>query len=119
MMTSPDGVNWTRRFSGSSEVLQKVFWTGRSFMVVGFYGTILESGNFSPRIRDFSFQPDGFRLQFDTDAARTYQVQCSSDLINWTTLEDVVAEPDGSPTTFIDRTATAGERRFYRTLLVP
>jgi len=43
ILTSPDGITWTPRASGTSNGLQGVTWSGTQFVAVGFYGTILTS----------------------------------------------------------------------------
>lgn len=43
ILTSPDGVVWTTRTSGTSAVLNWVVWSGSQFVVVGDSGTILTS----------------------------------------------------------------------------
>jgi hypothetical protein len=43
ILTSPDGVMWTRRVSGTTRDLKRVAWGGNHFVAVGMYGTILNS----------------------------------------------------------------------------
>ncbi len=43
ILTSPDGVTWTSRNSGSSATLYGVAWSGAQFAAVGDYGYILTS----------------------------------------------------------------------------
>jgi hypothetical protein len=43
ILTSPDGVMWTRRVSGTTRDLKRVAWSGNHFVAVGMYGTILNS----------------------------------------------------------------------------
>jgi hypothetical protein len=43
ILTSPDGVNWTRRTSGTSNNLSRVAYGNGTFVAVGWHGTILTS----------------------------------------------------------------------------
>src|SRR6266853_5726282 len=43
ILTSPDGITWTPRASGTSNGLQGVTWSGTQFVAVGANGTILTS----------------------------------------------------------------------------
>lgn len=43
VLTSPDGVNWTNRTSGTSNLLGSVIWGNNTFVVVGDAGTVLTS----------------------------------------------------------------------------
>ena len=45
ILTSPDGIVWTNRVSGTSANLWSVTWTGSFFVVVGSFGTILTSSD--------------------------------------------------------------------------
>jgi len=43
ILTSPDGITWTRRNSSSSEPMVGITWSGTQFVTVGQHGTILTS----------------------------------------------------------------------------
>jgi hypothetical protein len=43
ILTSPDGVNWTRRTSGTRNGLESVTYGNGLFVAVGEWGTILTS----------------------------------------------------------------------------
>src|SRR5436190_1175696 len=43
ILTSPDGITWTRRNSSSSEPMVGITWSGTPFVTVGQHGTILTS----------------------------------------------------------------------------
>ena len=43
ILTSPDGITWTTRTSGTTYGLNGVTWSGTQFVAVGFSGTILTS----------------------------------------------------------------------------
>jgi hypothetical protein len=43
IVTSPDGVTWTRWISGTYRLLSDVAYGNGTFVVVGEYGTILTS----------------------------------------------------------------------------
>jgi hypothetical protein len=43
ILTSPDGVTWTERTSGTSRNLNSVTYGNGTFMAVGEYGTIVTS----------------------------------------------------------------------------
>ena len=42
-LTSPDGVNWTRRESGTGQPLFGVTYGNGTFVAVGYNGTIIQS----------------------------------------------------------------------------
>jgi hypothetical protein len=56
VLSSPDGVTWTVRSTGSTDILQDVAWTGSLLVAVGQYGTILTSPEnltpLAPPLRD-------------------------------------------------------------------
>ena len=45
IMTSPDGITWTTRTSGTTQTLQGVYWDGSRYLAVGNGATILSSAN--------------------------------------------------------------------------
>ena len=45
IVTSPDGITWTTRTSGTTQTLQGVYWDGSRFLAVGDGATILSSAN--------------------------------------------------------------------------
>jgi hypothetical protein len=49
------------------------------------------------------------------DAGTNYEVQGSTDLVNWTTLTNLTAATNGLPV-FVDLGATNSSQRFYRTV---
>src|SRR4051812_6792240 len=43
ILTSPDGITWTNRSSGTDQGLSSITWTGTQLVAVGGLGTILTS----------------------------------------------------------------------------
>jgi hypothetical protein len=43
VLTSPDGVSWTKQTSNSTEFLERVVWSGTQFMAMGVNGAIITS----------------------------------------------------------------------------
>ena len=43
ILTSPDGITWTARTSGTTNILYGVTWSGTQFVAVGGSGTIVTS----------------------------------------------------------------------------
>jgi hypothetical protein len=45
ILTSPDGVRWEAKTSGTSDLLAGITYGKGTFVAVGSYGTILQSGH--------------------------------------------------------------------------
>lgn len=58
----------------------------------------------------------GARLQFSADPAHTYDVQASTDLINWTTIGTAVQDGDTGQFEFDDLSVSEFAARFYRVI---
>lgn len=110
ILTSPDGVNWRPRNSGVTNNLQAVAFAGSSFMAVGDGGLILQSGPIFNLLGRKS--PGGFELQLTGEVGRSYRLQVSSDLRNWS---DYVGFTSTQPTTsLLDPSGGQSLTRFYR-----
>jgi hypothetical protein len=125
VLTSSDGTNCTSRISETSEFLSAVTWNGRRFVAVGDAGTILLSGLPPdpvievPFISRFGFQDGGFRIQFTTMPGRTYLVQRSGGLTNWTALAEVPTGANSTEASYVDTSSPSLGPRFYRVVLLP
>jgi RNA polymerase sigma factor (sigma-70 family) len=60
IMTSPDGIRWTKRTSSTRENLLGLFWDGRQYLAGGDKGTILSS----PDAIEWTRRDSGSRINF-------------------------------------------------------
>jgi len=89
ILTSPDGLNWTKRHSPTKENLMGLYWDGHQFLAGGDNGMILSSPdgvdwtvrNSGNRINIYSFSCSGANYI----AVGNDGVLVSTDGINWTT----------------------------------
>lgn len=89
IMTSPDGLKWTRRASVTKNSLMGLFWDGHQYLAGGDKGTILSSPdgikwtsrNSGCQINFYSFSCSGTRYV----AVGNDGIRISSDSVTWTT----------------------------------
>lgn len=116
--TSPDLVTWTRRASRTFENQHKVVLLDGKLVVIGNRGTILQSGRFVTELEPPEFVAGGgFRLPFRGVLNRTYQVQESTNLVNWIELLTFTNRVEHSEIT--DMNALPPPPRFYRLVEQP
>jgi hypothetical protein len=112
--TSPDGVNWTQRVPANGNDLVAATFGQGTFVVVGNAGQVLQSAVLAnPGLALPSMVAGGAaRLAVTGKPGRQYSIQASSDLLNWTTLTNVVLRTSSG--TFVDPSARNFSHRFYR-----
>ena len=82
---------------------------GSAFGAAAFFQTVPP-----PRFADFATQPDGaFQMQFTGASNLAYEVQASTNLINWTVLGNAASSTNGLYL-YLDSDATNYSFRFYR-----
>jgi hypothetical protein len=81
--------------------------------VIGNRGTILQSGRFVTELEPPAFVAGvGFRLAFKGVLNQTYQIQASTNLVNWTSLVTFTNMVESNE--FTDTNALSRPHRFYR-----
>ena len=103
ILTSPDGITWTRRVSRPSYPLRDVAWNGSEFVTVGEIGAILYSGpdNDADGLAD-ALDPDDdndgmtdtFELANSFDPFNPADADLDADLDGFTNLEEFQAGTD-------------------------
>ena len=117
LMTSPTGTNWTLRAAGlSNKDLNAVAYGNGTFVVVGDTGTILQSGSFGSAPENIALSQAAkanhqFNFKFTGTIGQNYQVQATTNLVNWTTLTNITCtvSPMNCPLG-----GQTNPRRFYR-----
>ena len=111
--SSTNLVTWTRRASRTFENQHQVAFLDGQLVVIGNRGTILQSGNLVTALEAPVFVPGtGFRLPFRGVLNHAYQMQTSTNLVDWTNLLTVTNLTEHSQ--FTDTNALQMPRRFYR-----
>lgn len=111
--TSPQGYAWSRRASRTFENLHAVRLFKGRLLAIGNRGTVLQSGRVLTEIGPPEFLAGtGFRVPFQGVIGRTYQVQASTNLVNWTQLATFTNT--AAQAAFTDTNALHLPRRFYR-----
>jgi hypothetical protein len=115
-VTSPDGVTWISRNSGTGNVLQGIAFADGTFVAVGEAGTILQSGLLvpqPPRLGPVVLLPNGVvQLTLTGLGGQVYAIEASPDLERWLTITNVALSDSSGQ--FVDPAATNFPRRFYR-----
>ncbi len=116
ILSSTNGTDWISHDAGTMNYLSGAAYGNNTFVVVGVGGTILQSAELAPVGARLSavpgWSPGGFGLTLSAPAAGQWEIEGSTDLLNWTALGSLVGT--SVPSVFIDRQATNLSRRFYR-----
>lgn len=118
ILTSPNGLQWQARNSGTAMALNAAAYGQGSFVAVGGWGTIVQSGQVAfpglqlgPLValpgRTYGFSISG-------SVGQTWQVEGSVDLVNWLPISSFVST--NAVMRFVDSDATNFEQRFYRVI---
>ncbi|HKI70559.1 MAG TPA: hypothetical protein VKA67_13295, partial [Verrucomicrobiae bacterium] len=87
LLTSDDGIHWTRRHSGTQYALGGVCYGDGHFIAVGDAGTILESQPIIHLVMPPGVPGGGngvpLKLELSGPNGQSYSVQASTDLTNW------------------------------------
>jgi hypothetical protein len=118
IFSSTNGVNWTLRPSGTPNAFYGVAFGNNTFVAVGRYGTIVQSaplpsgsGTDAVTLSQPVRTGNSFTFQFNGSIGQTYQVQASTNLINWTTLTNILCTNSPASCGLGGQT---GPKRFYR-----
>jgi len=118
ILTSPDGITWTKVNAPANVELSGVAYGANQFVAVGLNGTILQSGTTpiqSPTMGPVSLLPGGAaKVTVTGVAGQTYAIQSSSNLKDWSDLTTVTLT--NSAGNFTDPSAPNYQQRFYRGL---
>jgi hypothetical protein len=118
IQTSTNGTNWVSRNSGTLNYLFGTAFGQGTFIVVGTVGTILQSGVLPSPVavlNPSSGLVNGvFAFSLSAPLGGQWQVQASTDLLNWTSLGTLTIT--NTPLPFVDTGATNFQQRFYRTV---
>lgn len=82
-----------------------------------FAGTIPKLLNLPPT--QGNIQQDGFRFFLQGEPNRSYAIEYSSDLLNWTPLGTLTMPANGAALEILDSDTASATRRFYRATLLP
>jgi hypothetical protein len=111
--TSLDTTNWTQRASRTFENLHQVAWLDGRLLTIGNRGNILQSGRLDSILELPRFVPNvGFRFSFEGVLHRRYQIQGSTNLVNWISLLTFTNQAERGE--FTDTNALRFPQRFYR-----
>ena len=111
--TSPDLITWTRRASRTFENQHQVALLDSRLVVIGNRGTVLQSGRFVTELEaPVLVTGTGVRLPFKGVLNQAYEVQSSTNLVNWTTLSTIWSAAEDNE--FTDTNAWQHLRQFYR-----
>ena len=114
--TSLDGIVWTSRITASPGLFGVAYGSG-TFVAVGSYGAVLQSGQVGPRLVANEVSPAGvFQFKLLGEAGENCQMETSTDLKNWVPLTAVVLT--NATTKFVDPVAGNGSGRFYRARVI-
>ena len=105
--------SWVRRASRAFENLHQIVWLDGRLVTIGNRGTILQSGRLDSVLEPPRFLPGtGFRFPFQAALNGAYQIQASSNLLNWINLLTFTNQSEHSE--FTDTNALQFPKRFYR-----
>jgi hypothetical protein len=121
LWTSPDGANWTRRKSNIIDTLEAVAFGNGRFVAVGESGAIIRSGILGqpeqgPIVQKPRRNGDGMQFFFNSQPDRSYEVQSSTNLVDWTKVRTISAF---GPTTSFSELTHGGRKKFYRVQKLP
>jgi hypothetical protein len=103
---------WMRRASRTFENLHKVVYLDGKLVAIGNRGTILQSGRFVTELEAPSFKAGNFQLPFKGVVNQAYQVEATTNFVNWTSIARFTNMTEHS--VYTDTGASPFKRRFYR-----
>jgi hypothetical protein len=117
--SSTNGMDWVYHYSGTERNLSDVAYGNGSYVVVGDSGVILQNSAAAPPsawslwLAPVAALPDGTcALTLEGAAGHTWELDASSDLVNWSSLTNLLST--NSILQYIDQDATKYPARFYR-----
>jgi hypothetical protein len=111
-LTSPDGINWKRRSSGTNRNLSGVVYGGNHFLAIGDYEAILESDNLVMLNAIPGITNGELRISLTGPPGLACTIQSSADLISWRNLTNITTTQAG--TAAFDAQARTSSAQFYR-----
>ena len=115
LTSSTNGLDWTAGPSLTSNALLGGCYGQGTFVLVGAYGTIVQSADFiSPQLEQSRFVDGRFEASVTGEVGRRYRIQTATNVLasNW---RDLMAFTNSLPTRqFSDPGATNNPSRFYR-----
>jgi hypothetical protein len=116
LLTSTDGTNWVSRNAGTANELFGAVFGQDTLVVVGYGGTILQSGVMPPSGGQLSAVPGWangvFGFSLSAPLRGQWEIQTSTNLENWTDLILITVTNATMP--LIDTGAMNSSQRFYR-----
>jgi hypothetical protein len=113
IVTSTDGTNWAPRASGTSEELVAVAYGNGQFVAIGTSGVIVESDPIiGPTLALSVTPPDAALLSVTGWAGLTYQLESSSNCLDWVLLTNLTLT--NATGQYLDSFAPSAGQRFYR-----
>ena len=113
MATSADGTNWSTRNTGITNALTCIAYGNNCFVACSSDGSIFCSGSTVPSLSPQSrFTNGGFQLTVTDGIGPAYQIQGSTNLVNWTNVAMLTNIEVSN--TFLDLAASNFSRHFYR-----
>jgi hypothetical protein len=116
VLTSTNGTNWVIHNSGTMNELFGAGYGQNTFFLVGEGGEILQSGVVPPPGPPLSPVPGWtngvFSLNLSAPLGGQWELQASTDLLNWTSLGTITIT--NIPMPFVDTGARNFQQRFYR-----
>ena len=120
LLTSINGVTWTRRNVGHNVELYGVNYANGAFFAVGAYGTIIQSGAVTPSIAPPKFRTESLakpidgmmHLSVEVQQRAGLRIEVSTNLMRWTTLTNQTTSSGRAEIT--DPSAGDFGMRFYR-----
>ncbi|MBU6402045.1 MAG: hypothetical protein KGS61_17140, partial [Verrucomicrobia bacterium] len=112
-------VNWARHSASTGLLLYAVCYGRNSFVVVGDFGTILQSGNLAQPTQGPMVLLTGGAAQAALSrlVGQSYALQASTDLTNWATWTNIALAR--TPEQFVDTSVTNSPGRLYRAVFMP
>jgi hypothetical protein len=84
LLTSPDGINWTRRNTGTVQSLQKIAYGQGTFVAVGGGSAVLQSSPTVPTLQLYSVAPNEIGLQLLGGFDRPHIIEAATNpAANW------------------------------------
>jgi hypothetical protein len=113
LLSSIDGAHWDTHNSGTIEQLFGVGFGKNTFVLTSSGSAILQSGLVGPLLNAVpGFVNGTFGMSLSASLGGQWELQASTDLVNWTALGTVTIT--NTPMPLIDSAATNFARRFYR-----
>ncbi len=116
ILSSMDGINWVSHSSGTQRALHGLAYGAGTYVVVGEYGAVLQSGGAPPwslRLGPVASLANGAcAVTIQGEAGHNWELQGSTNFVNWVPLTSLFST--NTSFQFINCDATNYNHRFYR-----